>query len=291
MRPLVPTRPEKRSPGYSRGSPSLAAAALGDYRFDTPNNKSERFRHADTKGTLWADAKLVTARCLRADTASILKRSHGFVGWVPVTCMKCVIALSAVVLGGACGVDVPATVPSALPTQPTPSSSPSPPPPPPRPAIPLPPGSPPSVTTLTFTSESGDYIGQGLSRTYYLGDGTWNARYDNTRGHVNVSVTNFSVSDGWSWYLDLAAPRGQQLTNGVYEGARRYPFQPETQPGLSFSGTGRGCNTLTGRFVVSDISIGPDNTVQRLTAAFDQNCEGASPTLRGRIVIASEPWR
>lgn len=194
----------------------------------------------------------------------------------------------------ACGVDEPGASPSPLPIPaPVPPSPPPPTPvPPPGPAIPLPPGAPPSTTTLSFTSEPGDYIGQGLSRTYYLGDGTWSAFYDTTFGsHVGIRILNLPGSQLWWWDLDFAAPRGQMLTVGTYEGAARYPFQPNAQPGLTLAGTGRGCNQLTGRFVVSEIQIGPGNTVDRLVATFDQNCEGRPPTLRGRVVIASDPWR
>jgi len=48
---------------------------------------------------------------------------------------------------------------------------------------------------------------------------------------------------------------------------------------------------LTGRFTITDLKLGPSNTVERFAATFDQNCEGASPTLHGSIVIAAEPWR
>jgi len=146
---------------------------------------------------------------------------------------------------------------------------------------------------MSFTSESGDFIGQGLSRTYYLGDGTWNARYDtnNAGGHVTISIQNFQVPDGWSWSLNFASPRGQPLTVGTYDAARRYPFQPDGQPGLSVSGVSRGCNTLTGSFVVSEFRLGPANTVDRFRATFEQHCEGGSPAMRGQVVVAADPWR
>src|SRR5262249_6839598 len=99
------------------------------------------------------------------------------------------------------------------------------------------------------------------------------------------------TADAWWWNIDFAAPGGQRLAVGTYENARRYPFQPSSQPGLDVSGTGRGCNTLTGRFVLSELRIGLLNTVDRLVASFDQNCEGASPALHGVLVVESNPWR
>ena len=152
-----------------------------------------------------------------------------------------------------------------------------------------------STTSLSFQSDPGDYIGQAQSHTYVLRDGTWNAKYDSFNGvqHVNISVTGLigtNLGTDW-WYLDFAAPKGQPLSVGTYENGRRYPFQPDLLPGLSFSGSGRGCNTLTGRFTVQSIALGVDNHVDQFQATFEQHCEGASPALRGSVSVFTNPWR
>jgi hypothetical protein len=156
------------------------------------------------------------------------------------------------------------------------------------------PSGPATTTFLSFKSDPGDYIGAGQSHSYALADGTWNTLADfgdtRTTNHVRVTVQNIAVA-GWWWDVDLAAPKGQMLAVGAYEDARRYPFQPTTQPGLNFDGTGRGCNTLTGRFVILDLALGPGNTVDRLHATFEQHCEGGSPALTGEISVAANPWR
>ena len=147
-------------------------------------------------------------------------------------------------------------------------------------------------TFLSYNSAPGDYIGAGQTQRYVLADGIWSATADSQTGapnHVTVRVTNFPA--GWWWAVDLAAPKGQPLKVGVYEAARRWPFQPDTQPGLNFSGTGRGCNTLTGRFEITDLLFGPSNTVDRLRATFEQHCEGQSPALNGEVAIVANPWR
>lgn len=142
---------------------------------------------------------------------------------------------------------------------------------------------------LTFTSDPGDWVGQGLTRTYYLGDGNWSARGDSQ--HIVIRVENFTVTgSSWWWSLDFAPPKGGSLTVASYNSARRYPFQPDDLPGLSFGGTGRGCNTSTGRFVIKELRVSAGN-VQRLSAEFEQSCDGQSAGLRGRVEIASEPWR
>ena len=55
-------------------------------------------------------------------------------------------------------------------------------------------------------------------------------------------------------------------------------------PGLDFSGSGRGCNQLTGRFLVAT-AVFSGTQVQRFHARFEQHCEGWSVALRGQIWI------
>jgi hypothetical protein len=162
-------------------------------------------------------------------------------------------------------------------------------------ATPSAPAPPPLATRtlLSFVSDPGDYIGQGETHEYGLQDGIWHAGFSTSNGveHVFVSVSSLSGPATFWWDLDLAAPKGQPLSVGVYEAARRYPFQPDTQPGLDFSGSGRGCNGVTGRFTIEAITLGPANSLDRLQATFDQNCEGSSRALHGRIAVLANPWR
>jgi len=88
----------------------------------------------------------------------------------------------------------------------------------------------------------------------------------------------------------MAAPDGQQLLPGVYEGATYWPFQAPLTPGLDFSGGGRGCNTLTGRFeVLLEAVYALFGYVERFHAIFEQHCEAASPALFGEIQIVNPP--
>ena len=59
-------------------------------------------------------------------------------------------------------------------------------------------------------------------------------------------------------------------------------FHNAVKGGLSWGGNGRGCNTLTGWFVIDKISYVNGN-VKELDARFEQHCEGGSSALRGRI--------
>lgn len=131
---------------------------------------------------------------------------------------------------------------------------------------------------LTLKSEPGDYIGQGETSTYTDKNSAfkYSTNYDNG---ISVAITNSNTS----WTLNLAAPRNAQIQPGIYEPAVRFPFQPADKPGLDFSGNGRGCNTLTGKFKVSEISYGTDGTLTSLSATFEQHCEGNAAALYGAI--------
>ena len=145
-----------------------------------------------------------------------------------------------------------------------------------------------------LAKRSGHFVGAGESHRYTLQDTVWTARADvgvMEPRHIVISMRPIDNSFRWWWNLDLASPSGQPLKPGTYDNARRWPFQSSTQPGLSFSGTGRGCNTLTGSFVIREIVLGPDNTLDRLSASFEQHCEGSSAALRGDINIVANPWR
>lgn len=139
--------------------------------------------------------------------------------------------------------------------------------------------------SLSFSGDTGDYISSGQSYAYSAAAKDRLDVYASTDdNHVNVSVTG---ANGDWWYLDLAAPAGQALAPGDYTGATRYPFNSAPAPGLSVDGNGRGCNTLTGSFSISDVTFGPNGYVEKLDATYEQHCEGGTAALRGEVHIAN----
>ena len=130
---------------------------------------------------------------------------------------------------------------------------------------------------LYILSQTGDYIGQGQETAIDATTHTFTAQKNYDNG-VSIRVN----SSTW-WYLDFAAPGEVELTQGVYEGAVRWPFQSITQPGLSVSGNGRGCNTLNGEFIVHEVVYNSDGTIGQFAADFEQHCSGAEPGLFGAI--------
>jgi len=139
--------------------------------------------------------------------------------------------------------------------------------------------------SLSMTSDEGDYVGQGQ---------TWS--YDSSAGDVfGVTTTAGTVegsvqaANGAWWHMRFAAPQGETLATGTYDGATRYPFQDPSAPALDVFGDGRGCNTLTGSFTVTQIAFDDAGAVQRFDADFVQHCEGAEPALRGHVHLVSAP--
>src|SRR5262245_32463224 len=141
-------------------------------------------------------------------------------------------------------------------------------------------------TFFTFTSEPGDYIGAGQQRFFSIESASFQSQASQSNDQFSVTLFPF---EGGFWRMTLAAPLGQSLVAGVYEGATRWPFQSPGQPGLDVSGDGRGCNQLTGRFEVMEALLGPRGYVERFHATFEQHCEGAAAALIGEVRIVNPP--
>jgi len=131
-----------------------------------------------------------------------------------------------------------------------------------------------------MTSDPGDYIGAGGSYRYGDRDGVLQASPHTRNG---VSLSFFAADRSEWWFADFAAPDAVSLQVGAYPGATRYPFEAPGEPGLSVSGTGRGCNTLTGSFDVNQLARSPSGAIESFWATFEQHCEGGAPALRGEV--------
>ncbi|MFF4014038.1 hypothetical protein [Streptomyces sp. NPDC001843] len=134
-----------------------------------------------------------------------------------------------------------------------------------------------------FSGDQGDYISGGQSYAYSTASqDRLNITSDSAHNAVHLSTDG---ANGDWWYLDLAAPSGKALAPGTYTGATRHPFNGPNEPGLDLSGNGRGCNTLTGEFTISDVEFGPQGYVKKLDATFEQHCEGGTAAARGEVHI------
>jgi hypothetical protein len=106
---------------------------------------------------------------------------------------------------------------------------------------------------------------------------------------VNTVHMRIESSEGGYrfWELDFSTHKlSTAITEGYYPDAMRHPFEDEGRPGLSISGDGRGCNQLSGWFEIHEVDIDDSVTpaiLLRLTATFEQHCEGGEPKLLGCI--------
>jgi hypothetical protein len=138
------------------------------------------------------------------------------------------------------------------------------------------PEAPPSPNRIRLESDAGDYIGGGQSYTYSQA----NAIIDVTATGGRFSI----VIDGDElWAGNFQAPSGvNQLQPGIYTNLQRYPFHDAAKGGLSWSGEGRGCNTLSGWFAIDSVKyVAGDLTA--IALRFEQHCEGATAALHGTI--------
>ncbi|WP_316959522.1 hypothetical protein [Streptomyces sp. TRM68367] len=145
-------------------------------------------------------------------------------------------------------------------------------------------GTPVAVTKYRYTSEAGDYIGQGGTAAYTPATATITA--GGTAEYVRFRVS----TDSTRWDVDLAAPVGEKLHPGVYRNAERAAFRTGRSPGLDVSGDGRGCNEVYGQFSVNQIETDTSGAITVLDATYTQHCESAdAPALKGVVKYRAYP--
>ena len=116
-----------------------------------------------------------------------------------------------------------------------------------------------------------DSIGGGQNYLYTDAD---NITIDAPGAALTVGV------DGWSGRF-----QGMNSLNflevGYYGDLQRYPFHNPVKGGLSWTGQSRGCNTLSGWFVIDSVTY-DGVTLTSIDLRFEQRCDGGPP-LHGEI--------
>ncbi|MBC7994657.1 MAG: hypothetical protein H7Z15_15615 [Rhizobacter sp.] len=155
---------------------------------------------------------------------------------------------------------------------------------PPGPLTPLPAGlwnapagaTPASGNYVYLQSDAGDFIGGGQTYLYTPGTATVSVTGSGRQAQVNVN-------GGGGWSANFVGMNSiAQLTPGYYGNLQRWPFHNAAKGGMNWSGNGRGCNTLSGWFVIDSISFASGN-IASIDLRFEQHCEGGGPALRGKI--------
>ncbi|PKW05186.1 hypothetical protein SAMN05428944_7813 [Streptomyces sp. 1222.5] len=147
--------------------------------------------------------------------------------------------------------------------------------------------------TLSFNGEPGEPISGGRSYEYTSGA----VQMFDVQGSTDENSLTVAMDAGQRtlWRLNIAAPDGEQLTEGTtYTGTRQWPDAQPADPELTFSGTDGGtekwCNTSSGSFTIEHIAFGPYGYVHELDATFEQYCNGSTVPLRGAVhAVMPEP--
>jgi hypothetical protein len=126
--------------------------------------------------------------------------------------------------------------------------------------------------------DGNDWVYNG---TETISQGAWSI--SGSTSDITVHVTPSSSSQGYWWDLEFSSRElNQPLMAQVYNNAERAPFASPGHPGIDIGGDGRGCNTITGRFQIEDLTMS-GSTIQSFTATFEQHCEGGQAVLRGCV--------
>jgi hypothetical protein len=140
-----------------------------------------------------------------------------------------------------------------------------------RPAIPL-----PSTGNYVYVaSEAGDYVGGGGTYLYTPANSTINVSANG--GHLAVIVNSYDWTGDFQGMISL-----ELLQAGYYPDLERYPFNNPARGGLSWSGMGRGCNTLMGWFAIDAVTYS-GVTLTSIDLRFEQHCDGQTAALHGAI--------
>lgn len=145
----------------------------------------------------------------------------------------------------------------------------------------------PGITSLTMESHPGDSIGQGQS--YDLTPG-------NTDFTFNPTVTGLTaqlrtLTTGVPWEVDMFPAPGKHLVVGTYRDVVMYPYnERQGKPGLSVTGDGNGCDSVTGSFTVKQVVFSrSDGSLQNFDATFIQWCDNDTGALTGELKYDGEP--
>ena len=145
------------------------------------------------------------------------------------------------------------------------------------------------VTSMVVEGDAGDYITGGSRYALSTTDADLIGR-SIVFSNVTLAIARLSFrSNRIGWQMEFAGPDGQLPAPGIYENVAAVGRQAPGQAGLNVTGPGRGCNNVTGRFVVLQADYGPFGYIKSFWATFEQHCEGGASALRGEVRLNADP--
>ncbi len=161
--------------------------------------------------------------------------------------------------------------------------------------------------TIEMHSEAGDYIGAGLDWLVGPSDGEFTASMgiDSNGDPSSVTISFFhngtNPESGLFWdFLFSTSHLGVPLAVGTYTDAQRAAFAEDGHPGLDVGGDGRGCNSISGEFTLTDLQyevitdptgfLDPSLNLLRFAATFKQHCGDSTdiPLLTGTVTFEGQ---
>jgi hypothetical protein len=132
-----------------------------------------------------------------------------------------------------------------------------------------------SPNSVSLQSDAGDYVGAGKTYNY-------------TSANAKISVTStgnllaVAVTGDESWQGTFQLPAGETVVKrGDFANLSRYQ-SGDPNGGLDWYGDGRGCNTLSGRFSIDNVSY-VNGVLTAVDLRFEQHDHGGAPALHGQL--------
>lgn len=134
----------------------------------------------------------------------------------------------------------------------------------------------PTQNYVYLQSSTDEFVGGGRNYLFTQRDSTFN---------VSAANDHFRIyGDGeFLWRGDFSIGNAHtQLVPGVYDFARRYPFNTPANVGLYWVQAGNECNEVTGSFTIDKVTW-VNNVITAIDLHFEQYCDISTTPLRGRI--------
>lgn len=156
--------------------------------------------------------------------------------------------------------------------------------PPPAAGSTLPPGSTtvPTSGTFLYLVKTNTSVGN-YEQLYTAADASfnWSLPYGSDLFNATMVQGNYVHRA----YVDIGAPRGTPLAEGSYTNAVRAMSRTTVTPGLDITHDGRGCNEVSGSFVVDELVFAWNWELSVFQATFHFYCDNDLHLQHGRIRI------
>lgn len=129
---------------------------------------------------------------------------------------------------------------------------------------------------IYLESDSGDFVGAG--NTYLYTGANAALTTSSSEGFFSLLITG---DQRWRGNFRTMSTL-DRIETGYYGSLKQYPSHNPTRGGLKWTGEGRGCNRVTGWFVVDEVTY-DDSVLTSVTLRFEQYCDASGGPLRGAI--------